>query len=274
MTCQREKSTLLKWGKKAALFLSAKWSKVILKLSFMSLISATNLSKVYDNEGVKTVALSDATLSVEEGEFVAIMGPSGSGKSTLMQILGLLDRPSGGKYLLYGQDVEKFSDDELARLRNRELGFVFQAFNLLPRTSVFENVELPLLYDDKQTADTKPQVMAALKAVNMEHRVGYLSNQISGGEKQRVAIARALVNNPKIIFADEPTGNLDSKSGLQIIRILQELNDRGSTIILVTHETSTAEHAKRILKMYDGKIISDERVVNRRYADGHNDNLK
>ncbi|MEK7181576.1 MAG: ABC transporter ATP-binding protein [Patescibacteria group bacterium] len=240
----------------------------------MTLISAKNLSKVYDNDGVKTLALDDATFTIGEGEFVAIMGPSGSGKSTLMQVLGLLERPTSGKYLLRDEDVEKQNDDNLARMRNRDIGFVFQSFNLLPRTSVFENVELPLLYDDNLKEDTKKRVTEALVAVNMEHRAKYLSNQISGGEKQRVAIARALVNNPKIIFADEPTGNLDSKSGLQIMRILQDLNDKGCTIILVTHETSTAEHAKRILRMYDGKIVSDELVVNRRFADGKETTLK
>mgnify|MGYP001595278123 CR=1 FL=1 len=244
------------------------------RIKTMTLISAKNLSKVYDNDGVKTLALDDATFTIGEGEFVAIMGPSGSGKSTLMQVLGLLERPTSGKYLLRDEDVEKQNDDNLARMRNRDIGFVFQSFNLLPRTSVFENVELPLLYDDNLKEDTKKRVTEALVAVNMEHRAKYLSNQISGGEKQRVAIARALVNNPKIIFADEPTGNLDSKSGLQIMRILQDLNDKGCTIILVTHETSTAEHAKRILRMYDGKIVSDELVVNRRFADGKETTLK
>ena len=231
------------------------------------LIEARQLAKTYDSEGVETPALQDATFSIAQGEFVSIMGPSGSGKSTLMHILGLLDRATDGKYYLEDRDVSGLSDDELARLRNETLGFVFQAFNLLPRTSVFENVELPLLYDRKDHEDTESRVMAALQAVNMEHRARYLSNQLSGGEKQRVAIARALVNNPKIIFADEPTGNLDSKSGLQVMRIFQKLNEEGHTIIWVTHETFTAEHAKRILRMVDGKIVSDEPVTNRRLAD-------
>jgi putative ABC transport system ATP-binding protein len=234
----------------------------------MPLISVRDLEKVYDNEGVETRALDSATFDIEQGEFVSIMGPSGSGKSTLMQVLGLLDRATGGTYLLDGKDVTKFSDDELAELRNRKIGFVFQAFNLLPKTSVFENVELPLLYDNQMLEDNDVRVNAALDAVGMSHRASYFSNQLSGGEKQRVAIARALVNNPGIIFADEPTGNLDSKSGLQVMSILQELNAAGRTIILVTHETYTAEHAKRILRMVDGRIVADEAVINRRQAKG------
>ncbi len=234
----------------------------------MSLISARQLEKVYDNEGVKTRALAQATFDIEKGEFLAIMGPSGSGKSTLMQLLGLLDRPTGGSYLLDGKDVSKFSDNELARLRNKKIGFVFQAFNLLPKTSVAENVELPLLYDDNPVEKNSVRVHQALEAVGMLHRANYLSNQLSGGEKQRVAVARALVNDPEIIFADEPTGNLDSKSGLQVMAILQQLNDNGHTIILVTHETTTAEHAKRILSMVDGEIVSDQPVANRRFARG------
>lgn len=240
----------------------------------MPLLSVHNLSKVYDNEGVQTRALDDVTFPIGKGEFVSIMGPSGSGKSTLMQILGLLDRPTGGEYLLDGRNVAELSDDELARLRNKKIGFVFQAFNLLPKTTVYENVELPLLYDDKAIEDNGEKVEAALEAVGMSHRTHYLSNQLSGGEKQRVAIARALVNDPEIIFADEPTGNLDSKSGLQVMRILQNLNRAGHTVILVTHETFTAEHAKRILRMMDGRIVADEPVVNRRFADGEGDFLK
>ncbi|PIX91216.1 MAG: macrolide ABC transporter ATP-binding protein [Candidatus Moranbacteria bacterium CG_4_10_14_3_um_filter_41_65] len=183
-----------------------------------------------------------------------------------MQILGLLDRATGGTYFLEGKDVTKFTDDELARLRNKTIGFVFQAFNLLPKTSVYENVELPLLYDDQSIEKNEKKVLEAITAVDMVHRKDYLSSQLSGGEKQRVAIARALVNNPEIIFADEPTGNLDSKAGLQVMAILQKLNDAGHTIVLVTHETYTAEHAKRILSMKDGQIIGDTLVTNRRIA--------
>lgn len=240
----------------------------------MSLISVHNLEKVYENEGVATRALTGASFSIEKGEFLAIMGPSGSGKSTLMQVLGLLDRPTGGSYELDGNDVSKFSDDELARLRNKKIGFVFQAFNLLPKTTVAENVELPLLYDDVIAESNDTRVKAALAAVGLLHREQYLSNQLSGGEKQRAAIARALVNDPEIIFADEPTGNLDSKSGLQVMAILQQLNNAGRTIILVTHETSTAEHAKRILRMVDGEIVSDELVESRRFANTETDLLK
>jgi putative ABC transport system ATP-binding protein len=187
-----------------------------------------------------------------------------------MQILGLLDRATGGTYLLDGKDVTRFSDDELARLRNKKVGFVFQAFNLLPKTNVFENVELPLLYDDHPIESNEENVLAALKAVDMFHRKDYLSNQLSGGEKQRVAIARALVNDPEIIFADEPTGNLDSKSGLQVMAILQRLNSAGRTIVLVTHETYTAEHAERVLLMKDGQIVGDQTVIKRRRAEGEN----
>ena len=233
----------------------------------MTLISVENLCKTYGDDEAKTTALCGANFVIEKGEFVSIMGPSGSGKSTLMQLLGLLDRPSDGKYFLEGKDTAGFDDDTLAGLRNRKLGFVFQSFNLLPRTSVFENVELPLLYDEKIRENNKNKVDAALAAVGMAHRATYLSNQLSGGEKQRVAIARALVNNPEIIFADEPTGNLDSKSGLQVMKILQKLNDEGHTIVLVTHETYTAEHAKRILYVKDGSIIADDLVKNRRVAE-------
>lgn len=240
----------------------------------MALISVTNLQKVYDNEGVRTQALDAASFDIEKGEFVSIMGPSGSGKSTLMQVLGLLDRPTGGEYLLDGKDVNGFSDDELARLRNKKIGFVFQAFNLLPKTTVFENIELPLLYDDDILESNDARVKAALEAVGLSHRIEYFSNQLSGGEKQRVAIARALVNDPEIIFADEPTGNLDSKSGLQVMRILQQLNDAGRTIILVTHETFTAEHGKRMLRMMDGCIVEDIPIENRRFARGEEELLK
>lgn len=240
----------------------------------MPLIQVNNLEKAYDNEGVVTRALSGATFTIEKGEFLSIMGPSGSGKSTLMQVLGLLDRSTAGTYFLDGKDVTQFSDDELARLRNKKIGFVFQAFNLLPKTSVAENVELPLLYDDVVVESNEARVKAALEAVGLLHREKYLSSQLSGGEKQRVAVARALVNNPEIIFADEPTGNLDSKSGLQVMAILQRLNNQGCTIILVTHETSTAEHAKRILRMVDGKIVADESVAERRIANAETELLK
>ena len=241
----------------------------------MSLIKAENLCKTYENEGVKTQAMCGMTFSIEKGEFVSIMGPSGSGKSTLMQILGMLDRATDGTYLFEGKNVNDYEDDELAKLRNKKIGFVFQSFNLLPRTTVYENTELPLLYDEEHIEiHNKEKVEKALEAVDMKHRIKYLSNQLSGGEKQRVAIARALVNDPEIIFADEPTGNLDSKSGIAVMKILQELNNHGHTIILVTHETYTAKHAKRIIYVKDGQIIADDLVKDRLIADGEGELLK
>ena len=196
----------------------------------MSLIEIQNLSKTYENEGVKTPALKSVTFKIEKGEFVSIMGPSGSGKSTLMQILGMLDRSTNGKYIFEGKEIGQYEDDELAKFRNKNIGFVFQSFNLLSRTTVYENVELPLLYDeDHFEKNNEEKITKALNAVGMEHRTNYLSSQLSGGEKQRVAIARALVNDPEVIFADEPTGNLDSKSGLQVMKILQEHNNNGHT---------------------------------------------
>jgi len=241
----------------------------------MGIIEAKNLCKTYSSEGVETTALCGVSFSVAKGEFISIMGPSGSGKSTLMQMLGMLDRPTGGEYLFEGKNINDYTDDELAKIRNKKIGFVFQSFNLLPRTSVYENVELPLLYDDDHLEmNNEKKIMAALKAVGMEHRVDYLSNQLSGGEKQRVAVARALVNDPEVIFADEPTGNLDSKSGLQVMKILQNLNNEGHTVILVTHETYTAQHAKRILQVKDGKLVGDAIVTNRLIARGEGELLK
>lgn len=231
----------------------------------MSLIKLTNIEKVYHEGGIETPVLFDINIVVEEGDFIAIMGPSGSGKSTLMHILGFLDRPTAGIYYFDGTDTTTFSDDELAAIRNRRIGFVFQSFNLLPRTTVLENVALPLLYDDR-VKDTKTPAEKALIAVGLQHRMNYMSNQISGGQKQRVAIARALVNNPAVIFADEPTGNLDSKSGSTVMHILQNLNDQGKTIILVTHDRVIAEHAKRIIFVRDGRIESDEMVTIQRRA--------
>ena len=230
-----------------------------------ALIDIVDMGKTYVLGDLKTTVLTDINFSIEAGEFVSIMGPSGSGKSTLMHILGLLDRPTNGQYFFGGKDVTKMDDEELAGLRNKEIGFVFQAFNLLARTSVIDNVKLPLLYS-KNKNKMEARSKKVLENVGLAHRLNYFTNQISGGEKQRVAIARALVNNPSVIFADEPTGNLDSKSGTQIMEILQDLNKNGVTIILVTHETYTAEHAKRIIKVRDGSVISDDIVINRRIA--------
>lgn len=212
-----------------------------------------------------TKVLHGLSFVIEPGEFVAIMGPSGSGKSTLMHILGLLDRSSSGVYEFEGRDVTTMDDNELASLRNEKIGFVFQSFNLLSRTTVLDNVKLPLTYSNKKI-DDEEKAANVLRSVGLGHRLNYFTNQISGGEKQRVAIARALVNSPSVIFADEPTGNLDSKSGIQVMEILQELNRKGNTIILVTHETFTAEHAKRIIKVRDGLIEEDTPVKNQRIA--------
>lgn len=230
----------------------------------MNIIEVKDLERVYGDE-VKTYALKNATFSIKQGEFVAIMGPSGSGKSTLMHVLGLLDRATGGEYLFDGKDVSTLDGNELALLRNEQIGFVFQAFNLLPRTSVLKNAALPLSYA-KDRSRSLDKAKAILDKVGLSHRLQYLTNQISGGEKQRVAIARALVNDPSVVFADEPTGNLDSKSGIQVMEILQKLNDEGRTIILVTHETKTAEYADRIMTIIDGEIVSDERVKNKNHA--------
>ncbi|PIR95930.1 MAG: macrolide ABC transporter ATP-binding protein [Candidatus Doudnabacteria bacterium CG10_big_fil_rev_8_21_14_0_10_42_18] len=230
----------------------------------MALIQVENLTKNYVNEEVITSVLHGVSFNIEKGEFVAIMGPSGSGKSTLMHILSFLDRPTGGKYLFDGQDIKGFDDDYLAELRNSRVGFVFQSFNLLPRTTVLDNVSLPLIYSKNKNYGQAAR--KALEAVGLSHRLEYFTNQISGGEKQRVAIARALVNDPKIIFADEPTGNLDSKSGNTVMSILQKLNNEGRTIILVTHEMDTANHAKRIIRIRDGNIESDAAVEKRTIA--------
>lgn len=229
-----------------------------------NVIEARNVEKIYHDGNTETVALDKVSFTIRRGEFVAIMGPSGSGKSTLLHVLGLLDMPSGGHYILDGKDITKYGGDELAEIRNTKMGFVFQAFNLLPRTSVLENVKLPLVYSKIPEAEWDSIGRRVVEAVGLGHRMNHEPSELSGGEKQRVAIARALVNNPQVIFADEPTGNLDSKSGKNVMQILQKLNqDEGRTIILITHETSTAEHAERIIRLKDGQIESDKRVINR-----------
>lgn len=224
------------------------------------MIECQNLTKIYKNGDDETIALQDVTFKIADGEYVAIMGPSGSGKSTMMHLLGALDTPTSGKYLLDGHDVSKLSDDELADIRKKKIGFVFQAFNLLPRATVLRNVALPLVYADVPKEEREKAARKALLLAGMEEsRFNHLSNQLSGGQMQRVAIARALVNNPVLILADEPTGNLDTKTGDVVLETFAELNRQGRTIVLITHELNVAKHAKRIIHMLDGKIISDEK---------------
>ena len=228
------------------------------------LIELKNLSKSYFNEEIETPVLFDINLIIKKGEFVAIMGPSGSGKSTLMHILGFLDHHTKGDYLFQGDPTVKMSDDALARIRATRVSFVFQAFNLLPRTTVLQNVMLPLLYHPTiQASERAERAMDAIEVVGLTPRKDFLSSQLSGGQKQRVAIARALVTEPDIIFADEPTGNLDSASGVAVMQALQALHEKGHTIILVTHERTTAEHAERIIHIKDGRIASDTRDFKR-----------
>ena len=230
------------------------------------LIETKNLSRTYVDSGVETLALRDISLSIHQGEFVAIMGPSGSGKSTLLHILGFLDRETEGEYRFHGEQFGTLPDEKLAEIRNQKLGFVFQSFNLLPHFSVLQNVTLPLYYSNTPESEWRKKGEAAIEAVKLAHRTNYPAVQLSGGEKQRVAIARALANNPSLIFADEPTGNLDSKSGQAIMEALEKLHDDGHTIILITHETETAEHAGRIIRLRDGEIESDIKVEKRRRA--------
>lgn len=230
-----------------------------------AVIEIKDLKKDYTNEEIVTQVLHGVSFTVPRGQFVAIMGPSGSGKSTMMQILGLLDTATSGEFFFDGKNVRDLDEDQLATFRGEKIGFIFQAFNLLPKTSVLENVMLPLLYSDVPMKDRAELAKKAIAAVSLSHRIDNLSNQLSGGERQRVAIARALVRNPAVIFADEPTGNLDSKSGKLVMDTLLKLNqENGHTIILVTHETYTAEYAERILTLKDGLLLSDRKVENRR----------
>ncbi len=226
----------------------------------MALVEVQNVTKVYGGEGVANAALRGISFSVEKGEFVSIMGPSGSGKSTLLHILGLLDRPTKGKYLFNEKRVDQLSDMELAHLRNSQIGFVFQVFHLLARTTVLENVMLPLYYSNAPRAKYRSMALSALERVQMTHRLEHTSSQLSGGERQRVAIARALVNSPSLIFADEPTGNLDTKTGKAVMETIDALHKAGHTIIVITHETPTAEYAQRIVRIQDGEITSDRKV--------------
>ena len=224
-------------------------------------IETRGLGKDYVMGDVVVHALRDATVTIEEGEFVALMGPSGAGKSTFMNLAGCLDRPSSGEYFLKGQNVADMNDNELADIRNKYIGFVFQNFNLLARTSAVKNVELPLMYAGAK--DRTPRAMAALERVGLAQRSHHKPSELSGGQQQRVAIARAIVNDPVLIFGDEPTGNLDSRTSIEIMALFQDLNDQGKTVIIVTHEADIAQCCKRILRFKDGRVVSDEPVTER-----------
>ena len=233
-----------------------------------NIIEVEHLSRTFSIGDLKVAALRDVSLEIERGDFVAIMGPSGSGKSTLMNILGCLDKPSSGTYRLDGVGVEQMDRDQLAEIRNREIGFVFQQFNLLARTSAIENVELPLLYTSEPVADPRARALEALASVGLAERADHHPNQLSGGQQQRVAIARAMVNNPQIILADEPTGALDTRTSIEIMAIFQHLNDRqGMTTLIVTHEPDIAAYARRNIYFRDGKIVRDEKVPQPKQAD-------
>ncbi|WP_072723141.1 ABC transporter ATP-binding protein [Tepidibacter thalassicus] len=227
------------------------------------MIEVKNLQKIYQNGDVKVSALKNISLTIKEGEFVAIMGSSGSGKSTFMNILGCLDRLTSGEYLLDGIPIQERTEEELSEIRNLKIGFVFQSFNLIPRTTALKNVELPLLYARKKQNYRRKKAMELLEKVGLKDRIYHMPNEMSGGQRQRVAIARALANEPPLILADEPTGNLDSKSGEEVMEIFKKLNNEGVTIIIVTHELDIAQHCKRIVTFKDGNLIGDELVKNR-----------
>jgi putative ABC transport system ATP-binding protein len=223
------------------------------------LIELEKVSKVYNSGTIQVAALREVSFGIHEGEFVAIVGPSGSGKTTLLDLLGCLSQPTSGRYLLEGEETNQLSDEELARVRNRKIGFVFQTFHLLPRSTALENVQLPLFYSGIHRSDRQKRALKTLEAVGLVDRIHHTPSQLSGGQQQRVAIARALVNDPAIILADEPTGNLDTVSGSEIIQLLKDLHKKGHTIILVTHDRELAEQADRIITMRDGEILSDQR---------------
>ena len=222
------------------------------------MITLEGITKVYRAGAVEVPALKGVSLHIPEGEFVAIMGPSGSGKSTLMNVIGCLDQPTEGRYILDGYDVSALTDDQLAWIRNRKIGFVFQSFNLIPRVSAAHNVEMPLIYAG-DSVQRRERAMAALESVGLLDRAGHLPNELSGGQQQRVAVARALVTDPAILLADEPTGNLDTESSLEILKLLRDLNQQGRTIVLITHEADIAAFAQRVVRLRDGVIVSDER---------------
>jgi len=230
------------------------------------MIHASHLSKIYRSGDVETVALADVSFDIQKGEFVAIMGPSGSGQSTLMQLLGALDTPTSGEYILDGETVEKLTDDELADIRNRKIGFVFQAFNLLPRRSALQNVVLPMVYGGVPKEEREERAKKYLEMVGLGNRMDHTSSQLSGGQMQRVAIARSLVMNPSIILADEPTGNIASNQAEEVMEIFQNLNEEGHTIIMITHEPDIAAHSGRIIHVRDGKILQDEKNIKPKIA--------
>ena len=228
------------------------------------LISAKNLTKKYGEAPNETVALENISIEIKNGEFTAIVGPSGSGKSTLMHILGCLDKPTEGEYFFRGREVSKLSDNSLAEIRNKQIGFVFQFFNLLPRTSALKNAGLPLLYAGVDKEERYSKALKILSSLGLSERVNSTPGQLSGGEQQRVAIARALINNPSVIFADEPTGNVDTKTSREIMKIFQSLNKRGNTIIVITHDPEVATYASRIITVRDGKVESDKKIKRRK----------
>jgi putative ABC transport system ATP-binding protein len=239
----------------------------------MKLIEARDITKIYQLGDVELKALDGVSITIDKGEFLAIMGPSGSGKSTFMNIVGCLDIPTSGQYFLEEIDVGKLTRDELAHIRNQKIGFVFQGFNLLSRTSALENVELPMLYDGVPTKERKQKALAALKIVGLEGREDHHPNQLSGGQQQRVAIARAIVNEAPIIFADEPTGNLDTRTSMEIMELFQKLNNEsGITIILVTHEADIAAYSRRVIRFLDGRLVSDKSTIDDRK--GHEQEVK
>ncbi len=221
------------------------------------MIKVTNLSKVFRTEEIETTALNQVSFEINDGEFVAIMGPSGCGKSTLLNILGLLDNPTDGSYMLLGQEVAKLKEKDRTKFRKGNIGFVFQSFNLIDELNVFENVELPLRYLNISASERKARVTEILKRMNISHRAQHFPQQLSGGQQQRVAIARAVVSNPKLILADEPTGNLDSKNGKEVMDLLTQLNEEGTTIVMVTHSQKDASVAQRVVNLFDGQIVSD-----------------
>ncbi|MCS5612085.1 MAG: ABC transporter ATP-binding protein [Candidatus Poribacteria bacterium] len=224
------------------------------------MIDIRNITKTYHMGDIEVKALRGVSFTAEKGEFIAVMGPSGSGKSTMMDIMGCLASPSSGEYYLEDEEVSNLSDNRLAEIRNRKIGFVFQSFNLLPRTTALHNVELPLIYGGTSRKERRKKAFESLEAVGLADRVDHKSNELSGGQIQRVAIARALVNNPSLVFADEPTGNLDTKSSGEIMSIFERLNEEGSTLFMVTHEPEVAQHARRVIQLRDGLISKDERI--------------